>query len=131
MPRMRRASRTLEKVELRAAGMKAIDPQLSFGNSLTLSEFIQLIEELRLKTETYNTALAVIDASQTEIAELEKTLNEMAEKLLIGVAYTYGNDSREYEMAGGVRKSERIRRSSKNRIRSTAANSSNNGSTTV
>jgi hypothetical protein len=131
MPRKRRASRTLEKVELRAAGMKAIDPQLSFGNSLTLSEFTRLIEQLRLRTEAYNTALAVIDASQTEIAELEKTLNEMAEKLLIGVAHTYGNDSREYEMAGGVRKSERIRRSSKNRIRSTAANSSNNGSTTV
>ncbi|NJL40238.1 MAG: hypothetical protein HC840_15765 [Leptolyngbyaceae cyanobacterium RM2_2_4] len=131
MPRKRRASRTLEKAQLRAAGMKAIDPQLSFDNSVTLSEFTQLIEELRLKTEAYNTALAVIDASQTEMAELEKKLSELGEKLMIGIAYTYGNDSREYEMAGGVRKSERMRKISRSRIRSEAANSSNNGSTTV
>ncbi|MBD1996861.1 hypothetical protein H6G00_09545 [Leptolyngbya sp. FACHB-541] len=131
MPRMRRASRGLEKAELRAAGLRAIDPQLSFGNSVTLSEFTRTIDQLRLRMEAYNTALAVIDASQTEMAELEKKLGELGEKLMIAVAYTYGNDSREYELAGGIRKSERVRKIRKGRIRTEATNSSNGGSLTA
>jgi hypothetical protein len=33
----------------------------------------------------------------------------MLTKVLLGVAYKYGKDSEEYEMAGGVRKSKRKR----------------------
>ena len=62
-------------------------------------------------------ALSVIDSSKTEIDQLEKNLSELAERMLIGIAFKYGKDSREYEMAGGVRKSERIRRSRMNRLR--------------
>ena len=43
--------------------------------------------------------------------QLDKTLNDITEKMLIGVAYKYGKDSLEYEMAGAVRKSDRIRKS--------------------
>jgi hypothetical protein len=51
----------------------------------------------------------VIDSSKSEIDQLEKNLSELGERMLIGIAFKYGKDSREYEMAGGVRKSERIR----------------------
>ena len=41
--------------------------------------------------------------------EAEKTLMALSEKMLLGVAFEYGKDSAEYEMAGGVRKSQRKR----------------------
>ncbi len=41
--------------------------------------------------------------------ETEKVLMAFSEKMLLGVAFEYGKDSFEYEMAGGVRKSQRKR----------------------
>jgi hypothetical protein len=78
------------------------------------------MEQLRSKIDAYNTALAIIDSSKTEIAALEKNLGELADQMLIGVAFKYGKNSPEYEMAGGVRKSERIRRSSVSRLKAGA-----------
>jgi uncharacterized protein (DUF934 family) len=124
MPRRKRTSRTLEKVELRAAGLRAVDPDMDYGDVRTLSHLAKLMEQLRTKLDAYNTALAVIDSSQTEIEELEKTLSELSERMLIGVAFNYGKDSREYEMAGGVRKSDRIRRSTASRLKAGAEQSS-------
>jgi polyhydroxyalkanoate synthesis regulator phasin len=109
MTRKKRTSRILEKAELRAAGLRAINPSLDFGDVRNLNNMAQLIEQLRTKIDVYNTALTIIDSSRTEIEELEKNLGDLSEKMLIGVAFQYGKDSREYQMAGGVRKSERIR----------------------
>ncbi len=117
MPRRKRTSRILEKAELRSAGLKAIDPNLDFGDARDLNNMTQLIEQLRTKIDAYNTALSVIDSSQTEIQELEQTLGELSEKMLLGVAFEYGKDSHEYQMAGGVRKSDRIRKSRVRRAR--------------
>jgi len=124
MARKKRTSRVLEKAELRSAGLKAIDPTLDFGDARDLNNLTQLIEQLRTKIDAYNTALSVIDSSQTEIEELEKSLGDLSEKMLIGVAFKYGKDSREYEMAGGVRKSGRIRRSRMSRLKASALESS-------
>lgn len=125
MTRQKRTSRMLERAELRAAGLKAINPQLDFGDARSLSNLTTMIEQLRAKIETYNTALSVIDSSKTEMAELEKSLGNLAEQMLIGVAFKYGKDSREYEMAGGVRKSERVRRSTNQRIKAGTNGQSN------
>ncbi len=118
MSRKKRTSRILEKAEMRSSGLRAINPQLDFGKACTLSDLDDTVERLRAKIEAYNTALTVIDFSKTEIAELEKTLGDLVEKMLLGVAFTYGKDSHEYEMAGGVRKSDRIRRSANSRLKS-------------
>jgi HAMP domain-containing protein len=131
MPRQKRTSRKLENAELRAAGLRAIDPKLDFGNSRSLSNLTAMIEQLRTKLDAYNTALSIIDSSRTEIALLEKAMGELSDQLLIGVAFRYGKDSGEYEMAGGVRKSERIRRSVNSRIKAGAESQSNNNSSTV
>ena len=117
MTRQKSTSRILKKAELRTSGLKAIDRNMDFGDTCNLQNMTQLIEELRTKIDAYNTALAVIDSSKIEITELEKNLGELSEKMLIGVAFKYGKDSREYEMAGGVRKSERVRRSSVTRLK--------------
>jgi hypothetical protein len=121
MSRTKRTSRTLEKIELRAAGWRAIDPNLDFGDGRNLQQIATITQQLRLKLDAYNTALTVIDSSQKQIQAYEKTLNELAEKMLIGVAFRYGKDSQEYEMAGGVRKSDRIRRSTASRLKANSA----------
>jgi hypothetical protein len=129
MSRKKRTSRFLEKAELRSAGLKAIDPSMDFGDTRNLPNMSLLIEELRTKVDAYNTALSVIDSSKAEIDELEKKLSELTEKMLIAVAFKYGNNSREYEMAGGVRKSERIRRSRTSRLKSGKEASGDNAKT--
>lgn len=120
MTRKKRTSRMLEKAELRSAGLKAVDPTMDFGDTRTMTNLTTQIEQLRSKLDAYNTALAIIDSSKTEIEALEKNLGNLSDQMLIGVAFKYGKDSREYEMAGGVRKSERIRRSTASRLKAGA-----------
>jgi hypothetical protein len=49
------------------------------------------------------------DAAYTAMLEAEKSLQYLTEHMLIGVAWKYGKNSSEYEMAGGIRKSDRKR----------------------
>ncbi|ODG99443.1 hypothetical protein A4S05_37685 [Nostoc sp. KVJ20] len=119
MPRQKRTYRVLEKAELRIAGLKAIDPSMDFGDARNLQNLTQIIQQYRSKIDVYNTTLAVIDSYTNEMKELETTLSDLTGKMLLGVAFKYGKDSREYEMAGGVRKSDRIRKSTATRLRAT------------
>ncbi|MDZ8189035.1 MAG: hypothetical protein RMX96_29845 [Nostoc sp. ChiSLP02] len=120
MVREKQKSRVLEKAELRAAGLKEIDPNLDFGNGISLKNFTELIENLRNEIAAYNKALAALDALRIELNELEKELNTLTGRMLLGVAAKYGTDSCEYMMAGGVRKSDRIRKSIKTRLKRAA-----------
>jgi len=120
MTRKKRTSRALEKAELRSAGLKAVDPTLDFGDTRSMTHLTAQIAQLRTKIDSYNTALAIIDSSKTEIEALEKSLGDLADQMLIGVAFKYGKNSSEYERAGGVRKSERIRSSSVSRLKAGA-----------
>ncbi|MFN6530718.1 hypothetical protein [Nostoc sp. ChiSLP03a] len=131
MSRQKRTYRVLEKAELRTAGLKAIDPTMDFGDGRNLENMTQLIEQYRTKIDAYNTALATIDSSKTEMDELDKNLSNLTEKMLIGVAFKYGKDSREYEMAGGVRKSDRIRKSTATRLKTTSEEANTKSATTV
>ena len=120
----KRTSRALESAELRFAGLKAIDANLDLGDAYNLKSLTQLIEQLRNKIEAHNTALSTIDSSKVEIEELEQILSTFSEKMLMGIGFKYGKDSREYEMAGGVRKSERIRKSRATRLKTVAQKAS-------
>ncbi|GAX43331.1 hypothetical protein NIES4075_43440 [Tolypothrix sp. NIES-4075] len=120
----KRTSRVLENAELRSAALKAIDLNLDLGDACNLKSLTQLIEKLRTKIDAHNTAVTAIDSSKTQIEQLEQTLGNLCEKMLIGIAFKYGKDSREYEMAGGVRKSERIRKSRATRLKTAAQKAS-------
>ncbi|MCC5646216.1 hypothetical protein LC607_25475 [Nostoc sp. CHAB 5824] len=120
MSRKKRTSRTLEKAQLRSAGLKSIVPNIKFDENYSLEKLIESIEQLRNKLDVYNTALSVVDSSKTEIEEMEKNLSQLSEKMLMVVAIKYGKDSREYEMAGGVRYSDRIRKIRSSRLKNVA-----------
>jgi ABC-type hemin transport system substrate-binding protein len=130
MPRQKRTSRVLEKAELRASGMKSIIPSIKFEQDYTLQKLIESIEKLRNKLDVHNTALAIVDSSLTEVEEMEKNLKQLSEKMLMVVAIKYGKDSAEYEMAGGVRNSDRVRKMRASRLKNIAEQASDkNGKT--
>lgn len=111
MSRKKRTSIALEKAERRAAGLKSLRVELDFGNSRSLSRFLEMIAQMRHYQDTYNQLLATVDATYVEMLEFEKALADLSDHMLLGVASQFGRNSSEYEAAGGVRKSERVRRS--------------------
>ncbi|MBD2199916.1 MULTISPECIES: hypothetical protein [Calothrix] len=123
MARQKLTSRILEKAKARAMGLQAIDPNISFGDACDLQKMMQLIETLSQKLDAHNQALEVVDTSTTELNVMEKSLNQLSQRILLGVACRYGNDSSEYKIAGGVRKSDRIRKARATRIKKAKAKS--------
>jgi hypothetical protein len=109
MARQKRSSRALERAQLRSDGIQSINTQLNAGGGFTAPGYISLIQQLRAEVSAYNTALSSIDALNNQVTETEALLTEYSERMLLGVASKYGKDSREYEMAGGVRKRDRKR----------------------
>jgi DNA repair exonuclease SbcCD ATPase subunit len=120
MPRKKRNSTVLEKVEKRLLGFRALDPNLDFGDGVTVSRLSQLMEQLRNQLDRYNLSLTELDSAKQQLEDLEKDIRETSERLVNGVAFRYGKDSREYEIIGGVRKSERARKASVTRLKSKA-----------
>lgn len=110
MSRLKRSSAIVDKAERRLAGLKSIKDTLDFGKGVSNQAFDTLIETTRDRVAAYNTTLSLLDADRTAMLGAEKALAELSEKMLIGVAFEYGKDSPEYEMAGGTRKSMRKRR---------------------
>jgi hypothetical protein len=123
MPRQKRTSRVIEKAEFRSAGLKAIDSSMDFGDNCNLQNLTQSIEQLRTMIDAYNAALAMIDSSKTKIDEMEKSLSNLSDKLVRGVAFKYGRNSSEYEIVGGVRESDRVRKGRLTRLKSSIPHS--------
>ncbi len=118
MPRKKRSSRILKKAQFRVAGLKAIDPNLNFDETCNLQNLTQLIEQFHNMLNDYNAAVAIVDSSKKKLDEMEKILSQVSDKMLMGVGFKYGKNSDEYELAGGVRESERIRKSRLTRLKS-------------
>ncbi|MEH2267809.1 MAG: hypothetical protein V7K68_05150 [Nostoc sp.] len=106
MARQKRNSRILGKAETRLASIKSINSSLDVGEGLSVKDYTVKIESLRQSLEAYNTTLSTIDILLTQILENEENLADYSEKFLRGIAYKFGNNSYEYQMAGGTRKSD-------------------------
>jgi hypothetical protein len=131
MSRRKRSSRILEKAEFRVAGLKAIDPNIKFDDTCNLQNLTQLIEQFHNMLDDYNAAIAMIDSSKQKLDETEKTLSQVSDKMLMGVAFKYGKNSTEYELAGGVRDSDRIRKSRLTRLKANTDKTSNENKITA
>ncbi|BDI15262.1 hypothetical protein ANSO36C_10640 [Nostoc cf. commune SO-36] len=107
MARLKRTSQVLEKAARRAASITSIDPNLDVNNGLTLFAYSSLIETMRNKENSYNTALSNLDKIYREMLETEQQLADMTEHILMGIGAKYGKSSVEYGMAGGVPKNQR------------------------
>jgi len=89
MARKKRSSRILEKAEFRVAGLKAIDPKLKFDDTYNLQNLAQLIEQFQKMLDDYNAAIAIVDSSKIKLDQMEKTLNQVSDKMLMGVGLNF------------------------------------------
>jgi hypothetical protein len=131
MSRRKRSSRILEKAEFRVAGLKAIDPNINFDDTYNLQNLNQLIDKFHNTLDDYNAAIAMIESSRKKLDEMEKNLSQVSDKMLMGVGFKYGKNSNEYELAGGVRDSERIRKSRLTRLKSNTDKTSDENALTA
>jgi alkylated DNA repair dioxygenase AlkB len=109
MARLKRSSVVLDAAEKRLAGLASISESLDLGQGLTLANFRKAVEDTRALLDQYNQLLSQVDEMANRLTSAEKALKELSSRMLNAVAAVYGKDSSEYEMAGGVRQSERKR----------------------
>jgi DNA repair exonuclease SbcCD ATPase subunit len=107
MARQKRLSDSIEKAAQRLNALRSIDPALDLGGSLTLASFETKIDEARNALNAYNGLLTQVDAAYNQLTAAEQGVAEYSQRMLSGVAASYGKDSDEYEQAGGTRTSER------------------------
>lgn len=102
----RKTSQVLAAARERSTNLKAIDPNFSLSESLSVSGLDSQIERTQDSLDSYNSLLAQADAAGNNFLNDEKDLRELSARMLAGVGAHYGKDSNEYEMAGGTRASE-------------------------
>lgn len=99
----------LEKGVTRLAAVKSIDTNLDLGNDINVTNYETQLNLLNSKLAAYNTALSTLDNLYNECISQIDVVKDWNERILTGVATKYGKNSTQYEMAGGVKKSERKR----------------------
>ncbi len=101
MSRSKRNSRVLAKSERQLESLQSIDRWLDFGNGVTAQAYADVINQMRQRLAHYNTLLSTVDDAQRDVELTEQTLTDLSKRLMVNVAARYGEDSREYRMAGG------------------------------
>ncbi|BAY07414.1 hypothetical protein [Calothrix sp. NIES-2098] len=96
-----RGSAAVEKAQRRLALLKSIDESLDLGHGLTIEAYTRLIDNTRAVVEAHNTLLSNLEESRKTVAQMDKALAELSERMLSGVATVYGRNSMEYSKAGG------------------------------
>lgn len=105
----RTKSSAISAAAARADKLKSISTTLDLGHGLTLEAYEKLIADARATFDAANEALATAANMRGSLRDIERRLRDLSERMLTGVAATFGRDSVEYNAAGGKRKSERKR----------------------
>jgi hypothetical protein len=82
-------------------------------DGLTSAAYEAAVEDTRQKLDGHNEALSLVDERANILADSEKKLQDLNERVLAGVAAKYGKNSNQYEKIGGVRKDDRKRPSTR------------------
>ncbi|MBC1220735.1 hypothetical protein GNF10_05860 [Nostoc sp. UCD121] len=136
-----RGSAAVDKAQLRLALLKSIDENLDLGHGLTIEAYNHLVNITRATLEAHNTLVSNLEESRKTVTQMDKTLSEMSERMLSGVATIYGRNSIEYSKAGGSNGKRNKKYSSKvapvvavlptQSAQATIANASTNGKSTT
>jgi len=111
MARIRRNSPALQTARHRLDGLKAIVPPPDMGKALTIEGFTAEIREYSDTQDSYNLKLATMDDDTNHLDSLEQRLSDLNQRVLAAIRAQYGPDSSELELVGGVRRSDRKKRS--------------------
>ena len=109
MSRPKRKSTVLETARQRLAGIKKISPAPNFGTGLTLEGFEAEIDGFSDDQDSYNGDIAALDEKTNLLDARERQLADLNQRMLATVKGLFGPDSNEFELAGGVRRSDRKR----------------------
>jgi hypothetical protein len=107
MARKKKVFSHYQKAATRLSAMKSIDGKMELNNGLSVPMYEAAIDGFSAKLELYNTTLSTVDNMLNDVIKTELELKDLSERMLMGVGSKYGKNSNEYEMAGGVKKSER------------------------
>jgi hypothetical protein len=107
MAQRKRESQSVNRATERANNLASINSKLDLGNGLTLDAYKAKLDAVKAENDTYNTMKSAIDGQLDKVEAMEKDLDTMSVNMLAGVRIKHGEDSPEYEMAGGTRKSDR------------------------
>ena len=102
-----RESATIAKAQTRVDGLAAIDPKLDLGETISVAEGNTRVAAAAKTLSDYNKTLNAADDLLNQLKKHEAELSAWNARALNGVKFKYGADSSQYEMAGGVRQSER------------------------
>ncbi|MGB3296682.1 MAG: hypothetical protein WBA76_00325 [Phormidesmis sp.] len=109
MVRTKKTSPIIAIAQSRLSGMKSVSDKLDLGSGCSTATVEAKIKEALAKLENYNKLKFQTAAAMTEFEQTEKELARLSKQILLGAAMKFDNDSKEYEMVGGVRMSDRRR----------------------
>ena len=107
MARQKRNSTILETARHKLAGLKQISPAPTLAHDLTAEAYEAEINGYSDDQDQYNGALAAMDEQTNELDKREQRLADFSQRITYAVRGLYGPDSNEYELVGGVRRSDR------------------------
>ena len=105
--RKRTSTHTLEKARHILAGLKQISPKPDFGPALTEAMFETEITGYSADLDAFNSVLSEVDDKQNRLDDRKQRLHDFSQRIQAAVKALYGPDSSEFEVVGGVRRSDR------------------------
>ena len=109
MARLKRKSEVLEAARRRLVGIQQISPAPTFGPGLTIEGYEAEIEGFMADQDAYNGDIAALDERNNLLDAREQRLADFSQRILAAVKAQFGPGSNEFELAGGVRRSDRKR----------------------
>ncbi|MGG6265988.1 hypothetical protein ACQ4M3_18155 [Leptolyngbya sp. AN03gr2] len=97
MPEARKSA-TLVNLQVDLVNLKSIDPKLDLGDGVSIAALVKLMESTQAEINTLNTTLNTVSQMRRSIQEKERALNQLRERLQLGIAFKYGKDSREHRI---------------------------------
>ena len=108
--RKRTSTHTLEQARHVLAGLKQITPKPDFGPTVTEALFEAEINGYSHDLDAFNGVLSEIDDQQNRLDDRKQRLHDFTQRIQAAVKAVYGPDSSEFEVVGGLRRSDRKRR---------------------
>ena len=105
--RKRTSTTTLEKARQILAGLKQINPKPDFGPVLSEAIYEAEVKGYSLDLDAYNGELAAVDDTSNRLDERKRRLRDFNLRIQAAVKALYGPDSSEFELVGGLRRSDR------------------------
>ncbi|MGC2237916.1 MAG: hypothetical protein WA584_17280 [Pyrinomonadaceae bacterium] len=116
--RRKKATKEMRELRQKIAGMKSINPNFDAGNGVTVEAAETLINETEAALEDFNKSVATTDEKDNFFGGINKQVRDFNRKVIPATGLKYGRDSSEYEQVGGVRDSDRKKRTVKPKMQS-------------